>query len=164
MAFPDSGSDVGSDSGTPSTVDLPDLAATGRLAGALAPLGRRGDVIALEGDLGAGKTTFARAFLEALGIDEDVPSPTFSLVQVYDTASFPVWHFDLYRLNAPDEVWELGFEEALDEGLSLIEWPERLGPLLPADRLHLAFRLDGRGRHVTVTRHGRWATRQVPAT
>jgi tRNA threonylcarbamoyladenosine biosynthesis protein TsaE len=142
-------------------IALPDQAATARLAAGLAPHGRRGDVIALEGDLGAGKTTFARAFLEALGVAEEVPSPTFSLVQLYETPALEVWHFDLYRLTEPDEVWELGFEEARAAGLALVEWPERLGPHLPADRLHLVFAHDGAGRRVSLAAHGDWAGRPL---
>jgi tRNA threonylcarbamoyladenosine biosynthesis protein TsaE len=143
---------------------LPDQAATERLAHRLAAGARMGDVLALEGDLGAGKTTFARAFLQALGVEEEVPSPTFSLVQVYETGTaatgpLEVWHFDLYRLSAADEVYELGFEQALDEGLCLIEWPERLGHLLPANRLHLHFSHAGAGRLVRLVPHGAWAGR-----
>ena len=121
-------------------LDLPDEAATAGLAGRLAARARAGDVIGLGGDLGSGKTTFARAFIRALGTgDEEVPSPTFTLVEVYAFAGRPpVWHFDLYRLTAPEQSWELGIEDALAEGISLIEWPERLGALLPAERLLLA--------------------------
>lgn len=121
------------------TLDLPDLAATCRLARALAIRARRGDVIALEGDLGAGKTTLARFFIAALGVDEEVASPTFSLVQRYapPDCGAPVWHFDFYRLSAADEAFELGIEEAFAEGISLIEWPERLPGVLPDERLVL---------------------------
>ena len=121
--------------------DLPDIAATAALAARLAPLLQAGDVVALHGDLGAGKTAFARALIHILqapqGAVEEVPSPTFSLVQQYQIGVLSLWHFDLYRLTAPDETWELGLEEALASGVSLIEWPERLGPLLPADRLEI---------------------------
>jgi len=117
-------------------LDLPDEAATAALATRLAALARRGDVIALAGDLGAGKTSFARAFIHALGGDEEVPSPTFTLVQVYEPG---IWHFDLYRLRAPEEAWELGIEEAFVAGISLIEWADRLGPLLPRRRLDINF-------------------------
>src|SRR5262249_30619797 len=120
------------------TVALADLAATGRLAAALAAHARVGDVIALSGGLGAGKTAFARAFIRARrGGDavSEVPSPTFTLVQVYGLPDAPVWHFDLYRLKHPDEAYELGLEEALAEAITLIEWPERLGTLLPPARL-----------------------------
>ncbi len=127
--------------------ELPDEAATARLAQSLAALARKGDVIALYGGLGSGKTAFARAFINALPGSggsplpepEEVPSPTFTLLQAYERAPAPVWHFDLYRLTRPDEVYELGFEEALGEGIVLIDWPERLGPLLPAERLELRF-------------------------
>src|SRR5205807_6696912 len=110
-----------------SVVDLPDEAATARLAARISALAEIGDVIALSGDLGAGKTTFARAFIRARGETGEVPSPTFTLVQVYELAAAAIWHFDLYRLRSPDEAWELGIEDALTEGISLIEWPDRLG-------------------------------------
>jgi tRNA threonylcarbamoyladenosine biosynthesis protein TsaE len=121
-------------------VDLPDESATAGLAARLAGHARRGDVIGLQGPLGGGKTSFARAFIRAYGGGaEEVPSPTFTLVEIYAFADRPsVWHFDLYRLNAPEEAWELGIEEAWSKGVSLIEWPERLGPLLPAEHLLLA--------------------------
>jgi len=130
-------------------LELPDEAATTGLAGRLAARARAGDVIGLAGDLGSGKTTFARAFIRTLGAgDEEVPSPTFTLVEVYAFAGRPpVWHFDLYRLTAPEQSWELGIEDALAEGISLIEWPERLGPLLPAEHLLLAL---GQGAQPTA--------------
>ncbi len=91
-----------------------------------------GDVALLSGTLGAGKSVFCRAVIRALCGDEsmDVPSPTYTLVQVYEGAC-PVWHFDLYRLNDPSEIFETGWEEAQNQGIVLVEWPERLGPLLP---------------------------------
>jgi len=119
------------------TIDLPDKAATGRLAALLARDARRGDLIALRGALGSGKTTFARAFIRARGHDgEDVPSPTFTLVEIYD-GDPPIWHFDLYRLEKPEEALELGLEEALGDGICLVEWPERIAAMLPPDRLDL---------------------------
>jgi tRNA threonylcarbamoyladenosine biosynthesis protein TsaE len=156
-------------SGDSREVRLSDEAATRRLAERLARLARPGDVIALSGDLGAGKTTFARAFINALdrptgptdGTPEEVPSPTFTLVQVYDRAPAQVWHFDLYRLQNPEEVIELGLEEALGEGILLIEWPERLGGYLPAARLdvHLAFDSRG-GRQATLkSNDAAWSAR-----
>jgi len=141
-------------------LDLADEAATAHLAASLAPLARQRDVIALRGDLGAGKTSFARAFIRALGDpDQEVPSPTFSLVQTYDTAQVtPLWHFDLYRLTDSEEALELGIEEAFAEGIALIEWPERLGNLLPVDRLDvvLAPCPDPKARQVSL--YG-WADR-----
>ncbi len=111
------------------------------LAQRLAPIVRSGDVLALWGDLGSGKTVFARALVRARGsADEEVPSPTFTLVQVYEPAepqAAAVWHFDLYRIGGPDDAVELGLEEALATGVCLIEWPDRLGPLLPERRLDL---------------------------
>src|SRR4051812_29949378 len=109
---------------SPETV-LPDEAATAALAGRLAPLAARGDVVALTGALGAGKTSFARGFIAArAGRPIEVPSPTFTLVQTYDLPSGPIWHFDLYRLERPDDAIELGIDEAFADGISLIEWPE----------------------------------------
>ena len=117
--------------------DLADETATVRLAWHVAMLARPGDVLALHGGLGSGKTSFARAFLRARAGDPllEVPSPTFTLVQVYDLPGGAIWHLDLYRLAAPEEVWELGIEEAYGDAILLIEWAERLGALLPAERL-----------------------------
>jgi len=118
-------------------IALADEAATARLAARLAALARPGDVLALSGGLGAGKTTFARAFLRARAGDPalEVPSPTFTLVQAYDLPGGAVWHLDLYRLSDPSEVWELGIEEALAGAILLVEWPERMGTLLPEGSL-----------------------------
>ena len=142
-------------------VALVDAEATWSLAARLAPLARAGDIVALQGGLGAGKTTFARGFINALSrTPEEVPSPTFTLVQTYDTAPAPVWHFDLYRLQDPDEVYELDIEDAFADGISLIEWPERLGPLLPgrALRLRLEITADG-GRRAAFAGGGNWPDR-----
>ena len=121
--------------------DLVDETATVRLAWHVAMLARPGDVLALHGGLGSGKTSFARAFLRARAGDPllEVPSPTFTLVQVYDLPGGAIWHLDLYRLAAPEEVWELGIEEAYGDAILLIEWAERLGALLPAERLDVEF-------------------------
>ena len=127
-------------SGTASRqIELPALAATEALAGAVAALARPGDAILLEGELGAGKTVFARAFLRAAADDPalEVPSPTFTLVQSYDTRIGVVQHFDLWRLDGPGALTELGWEEARD-GIVLVEWPDRLGALRPADALTVA--------------------------
>jgi tRNA threonylcarbamoyladenosine biosynthesis protein TsaE len=120
-------------------VDLPDEAATVALAGRIAAVAEPADLIALKGDLGTGKTAFARAFIRARGCQDEVPSPTFTLVQVYDASPAAIWHFDLYRLRAAEDAWELGIEDAFVAGISLIEWPERLGPLLPERRLEISF-------------------------
>lgn len=118
-------------------IELPNEAATAAFAARLAAVTAAGDIIALKGDLGAGKTSLARAFIRARGGGEEVPSPTFTLVQVYDVRPTAIWHFDLYRLNAPEEAWELGIEDAFSDAVSLIEWPERLGSLLPPRRLEI---------------------------
>ena len=119
-------------------VDLPDEAATAALAERIAAQVAPGDIIALRGDLGAGKTSFARAFIRARGdADEEVPSPTFTLVQIYQSDAVAIWHFDLYRLDGAEEAWELGIEEAFASGVSLIEWPDRLASLLPQRRLEI---------------------------
>ncbi len=138
-------------------------AALGRLAEDAAFAVRRGDLITLSGDLGAGKTTFARAFIRALanGAREEVPSPTFTLVQTYATARMPVAHFDLYRLTMPSELDELGLDLALKQGVALIEWPERAGGILPHSRLEVLLEDDDHGatRRVTLVGHGEWEAR-----
>ena len=143
-------------------VELRDLAATRALAARLAARARIGDVVGLAGALGAGKTTFARFFICArAGREIEVPSPSFSLVQPYVFAEATVWHFDLYRIGGPDGALELGIEDAFAEGISLVEWPERLGYLLPDDRLDIVFdgALAGSRRHVRMCGHGAWAAR-----
>jgi tRNA threonylcarbamoyladenosine biosynthesis protein TsaE len=127
-------------------LDLPTQEATERLGAVLAKLLQPGDALLLTGELGAGKSTLARGLVRALTRpDEEVPSPTFTLVQAYDGPRFPVFHFDLYRLKGPEEVFELGFDEALDEGAAIVEWPQRLGARLPPDRLDIELRRTGAG-------------------
>lgn len=128
----------------PRIIELPDLQATQRLAAALARVARKGDCLTLTGDLGAGKTAFARFFIHAAsGRQDEVASPTFNLVLVYAYPALSFWHFDLYRLKAAEETFELGVEDALAEGVALIEWPDRLGPYLPDDRLDIALTVTG---------------------
>jgi tRNA threonylcarbamoyl adenosine modification protein YjeE len=134
---------------------LPDLEATARLgagiAGGLAP----GDAVALWGDLGAGKTTLARAILRALGVTEDVPSPTFTLVQNYPTLP-RIAHYDLYRLKNAREMQELGFDDALLEGAVLVEWPERAPEALPPEALHVRLSVKDGARTARLTGPARW--------
>jgi tRNA threonylcarbamoyladenosine biosynthesis protein TsaE len=137
----------------PIIVPLPDLAATEALAARLAAIARPDDCILLEGPLGAGKTAFARAFLRAAADDPamEVPSPSFTLVQIYDTKIGPVFHYDLWRLDGADALNELNWEDALDS-IVLVEWPDRLGSLRPAGSLTITLRLgDGEAREATLT-------------
>ncbi|SFD68117.1 tRNA (adenosine(37)-N6)-threonylcarbamoyltransferase complex ATPase subunit type 1 TsaE [Roseivivax sediminis] len=121
------------------TLALPDPGATAAFARALAPRLAAGDVLLLSGGLGAGKTHFARALIQArLPVPEDVPSPTFTLVQVYETPEAELWHADLYRLSGPDEVIELGLDAAFETAICLVEWPDRLGTFAPAGALELS--------------------------
>ena len=131
---------------------LPDEAATERLGAALARRLRPRDVVALQGGLGVGKTTLARAILRAASGDPAliVPSPTFTLVEIYDTPAGVFWHFDLYRLEAPEQVFELGWEEARADGMALVEWAERLGTLLPRERLTVTLAMEGDGRRADL--------------
>ena len=140
------------------SVQLPDEQATARLGARLAAALREGDVVALSGPLGAGKTTLARAVIAALTGKNEAPSPTFTLVETYETARFPLFHFDLYRLEKAEDVWELGFEEALD-GVGLIEWPERIETLLPASTLLIRLSMDGGARRALVRGGEKWSER-----
>ncbi|MGH7041283.1 MAG: tRNA (adenosine(37)-N6)-threonylcarbamoyltransferase complex ATPase subunit type 1 TsaE [Acetobacteraceae bacterium] len=126
------------------TLTLATLTATEALASTLASHARPGDAILLEGPLGAGKTAFARAFLRAASADPalDVPSPSFTLVQTYETSLGPMHHFDLWRLDGPAALAELGWDDARAD-IVLVEWPDRLGPLRPADALTIALALAG---------------------
>src|SRR5665213_4202982 len=119
----------------PLIIDLPDEAATARLAEDLAVRLMPGDVVGLSGGLGAGKTTFARTLIRALADipDLEVPSPTFTLAQTYAAGRLPVTHLDLYRLTSPAELEEIGFFEAIGEGAALVEWPEQGGDRMPRD-------------------------------
>jgi tRNA threonylcarbamoyladenosine biosynthesis protein TsaE len=145
-----------------------DEAATARIAAAVARAARTGDVLALAGDLGSGKTAFARGFVRALaGPAEEVPSPTFTLVQSYAAGDGrTIHHFDLYRIDDPEDAWELGIEEAFADGITLIEWPERLGRLLPLDRLDVRFDMPPGGgaseRRITLVAGPSWKDRLAP--
>src|SRR6201991_5174523 len=143
---------------------LADEAATARLGAAIAARLDAGEAVCLSGPLGAGKSTLARALVRALTTaDEDVPSPTFTLVQFYAGNRINVAHFDLYRLADADEAYEIGLDEALEDGAAVIEWPERLGGRLPGDRLDVEIALgetaDEAGRYVRLTPHGAWEGR-----
>lgn len=138
---------------------LPNLGATETLARKLAPSLQPGDVLALQGDLGAGKTTFVRFVLGALGVQGEVPSPTFTLVQNYDLPKFSVQHFDLYRLKSPDELEELGWFDHADD-VRLVEWPERAEHAMPESYLRLVFRLNDDGMRTCVLEpNGLWVQR-----
>lgn len=141
---------------------LDDQAATERLGAAIALALKPGEAICLMGPLGAGKSTLARALVRTLTTpDEEVPSPTFTLVQFY-VGPLNVAHFDLYRLTSPDEAYEIGLDEALDDGAAVIEWPERLEGRLPPDRLDITITLTQGGedaRLVRLTPHGAWEGR-----
>jgi tRNA threonylcarbamoyladenosine biosynthesis protein TsaE len=142
--------------------DLPDAAATGRLGAAVAGLLKPGEAVCLSGPLGAGKSTLARALVRALTRpDEEVPSPTFTLVQFYEGAHFPIAHFDLWRLERPGEAYEIGLDEALDDGAAVVEWPERLGGRLPGDRLDIEIAMIGDGRTARLVPHGAWKGRTL---
>jgi tRNA threonylcarbamoyladenosine biosynthesis protein TsaE len=145
----------------PFTILLPIPAATESLGARIANLLRPGDVIALYGELGAGKTTLARGLIRALiGADTETPSPTFTLVQTYLAPSgLEIVHADLYRLHSPEESAELGLEDAFTSAVTVIEWPERLQSRLPSDRLdvHLAD-ADG-GRTAELVGRGAWRER-----
>lgn len=141
---------------------LPDEAATRRLAADLAQRLRTGDTVLLDGDLGAGKSTLARALIRArLGAPGlEVPSPTFTLVQVYGGSQDAIWHADLYRLTGPDEIAELGLSDAFETAICLVEWPDRLGEAAPPGSLTIALSTAGDdARRAQVRGSPDWATR-----
>jgi tRNA threonylcarbamoyladenosine biosynthesis protein TsaE len=146
------------------TLTLADPAATERLARAVAPHLGAGDLLGLTGGLGAGKSCFARALigarLAALGRREEIPSPSYTLVQTYDLGTVELWHADLYRLGADGEIAELGLDEAFGTAICLVEWAERLGPLAPVRSLSLALDFvpgQETARRATLTARGpRW--------
>ncbi|MEL7180154.1 MAG: tRNA (adenosine(37)-N6)-threonylcarbamoyltransferase complex ATPase subunit type 1 TsaE [Pseudomonadota bacterium] len=139
---------------------LVDETATGALATQIAQRLRPGDTLLLAGEIGAGKSAFARALIHArLGRMEDVPSPTFTLVQTYEDDAGDIWHCDLYRLTHPDEALELGLDEAFETAICLIEWPDRLGEVAPKTALLLAFEAQEDKHHVTITGPTPWADR-----
>lgn len=141
-------------------ITLPDPAATLALGRRLGRLLSPGDVVCLSGGLGAGKTTLARGAIEAwTGAHQEAPSPTYTLVQIYEGVRGPLWHVDLYRLKRPEEALELGLEDAFFDAACLIEWPERLEDQLPRDRLDIALTQEGDGRRATVSGVGRWSSR-----
>lgn len=139
---------------------------TEKIARALAEKLVPGDILCLEGDLGAGKSVFARALIRHLCGDPalEVPSPTYTLLQTYETPRGSLWHFDLYRLESEEEIYELGWEEALGGAIILAEWPQRLGRLLPEDRLSLLFEMpegSAGARRITLTPQGSWKGRPL---
>ena len=140
---------------------LNDIPQTEALARALAGELRRGDFIALAGALGAGKTTLARCLVRCFAPNEEVPSPTFTLVQSYDAPKFRIAHADLYRIKTQREIVELGFDEALDVGVLLVEWPDRMGTMMPADRLDIILEVDDgvEERRTKLIGRGNWAER-----
>ena len=131
------------------------------LGARIAEMLRPGDMVGLAGNLGAGKTTLARALVRHLLPGEEVPSPTFTLVQIYDVRQFKIWHADLYRVKSRSELRELGFEEALDDGVLLVEWPDRMAEELPEDRLDVIMEVDdgAEDRRVKLIGRGSWASR-----
>jgi len=143
-------------------MELPDLAATEAVGARLAALVRSGDVVTLSGPLGAGKTSVARGLLAALGLAGEAPSPSFAIVQPYDLPEvrLPVWHVDLYRLDDPREVDELGLEDERGDGLLLVEWPERAGPGVWPEALALTLSIEPDGaRRLTWTVPEAWGDR-----
>ena len=149
---------------TPTTVlDLNSPDQTTEFARRFAATLRRGDCLLLEGSIGAGKTHFARSAIQSLqDVPEDVPSPTFTLVQTYDTRSGELWHADLYRLTSPEEIEELGLTEAFETAICLVEWPDRLGGMVPEGALRMVFHThpeNDEGRRIVLSGGDKWQDR-----
>ncbi|MBA3069773.1 MAG: tRNA (adenosine(37)-N6)-threonylcarbamoyltransferase complex ATPase subunit type 1 TsaE [Hyphomonas sp.] len=135
-------------------LDLASEDETRALGARLATLLQRGDVVALHGDLGAGKTTLVRGLIQSiLGPATEVPSPTYALVQMYEGPSFPLWHFDLYRIEQAGDLQELGWDDT-PGGVALIEWPQRAGAHLPENRLDVFLQNSGEGRRARLEARG----------
>ncbi|MBT8411002.1 MAG: tRNA (adenosine(37)-N6)-threonylcarbamoyltransferase complex ATPase subunit type 1 TsaE [Octadecabacter sp.] len=133
---------------------------TKALGASLSEIVRRGDCILLKGQIGAGKSTLARAFIRArLGQETEVPSPTFTLVQAYDDAECEIWHTDLYRLGDPQEAVELGLIDAIGQHICLIEWPDILGDLTPKDALTIDMSVEENGHLAVLSGDGGWKNR-----
>jgi len=138
-------------------ISLPDDAATRALGARLSAALKIGDVVCLTGDLGAGKTTLSRGLIMTLTSAAEVPSPTYTLLQTYSAQDYDIWHFDLYRLERPADVWALGIEDALYDGVTLIEWPQRLENLRPDGALDIDITFNGEGRTARLSSHApRW--------
>ena len=134
-------------------INLATEADTKKIGKKLAHIARKGDVFALYGTLGMGKSVLARAFVQELCGLGEVPSPTFTLLQTYEAPDFEIYHFDLYRLISSEEIFEIGVEEALYSGVSLIEWPDKMGAYLPRDVFRLEITPLGEGRKLTIETH-----------
>ncbi len=140
-------------------ISLPDANATVALGGRLGRILERGDVVFLIGDLGAGKTTLARGAICAfVGQSIEAPSPTYTLVQTYPGPEFELWHFDLYRLQQPEDLEELGWDDAQEQGACLIEWPDRMNAA-PTPRLDIRLTASGEGRAAHISGTGPWMKR-----
>lgn len=124
---------------------------TAAVARRLAAITKPGDIWALHGTLGAGKSVFARAFVQALTNAKEVPSPTFTLVQMYVAPDFDIYHYDLYRLKTPDEIFELGVEEAFYKGVSLVEWPEKMGEFAPRNMWTVEIKIEDDQRTIKIS-------------
>ena len=147
-------------------IELPDLAAMDAFAARIAPLLREGDVVALEGDLGAGKSTLARAIIRALGHDGEVPSPTFTIIEMYEELSPPIVHADFYRLEDPDEAEQLGLDDYREGAVLLAEWPANAGgfahePQCLSIRIEFLGKNGADGRKVIVEPGAAWLGRWV---
>ncbi len=123
---------------------------TAKIAAQLSELTQAGDIWALHGTLGMGKSVFARAFIQNLTDAEEVPSPTFTLVQMYAAPHFEIYHYDLYRLEKPSDIFELGIEEAFYNGVCLVEWPEKMENLAPRNMWNVQMEPDENGRKITI--------------
>lgn len=144
-------------------ITLKDEDATINLGAQLSDILAPGDAICLRGNLGAGKSTLARGIIKTASSAEEAPSPTFTFVETYEAKRFLLWHFDFYRLERPEDVWELGYEDALEDGVLVIEWPERIGDLAPSNALEINLEIDGNMRKASIAANENWRRRLLEA-